>query len=680
MPTPSIQTLRTDAQQVLNLDSISAVRSVVAATLANANAGTPLNPNLTTQQLWNEFYQIVTQPKSDIESIIANQLMKFMYAPPAPGGLAGSGRVIFNKNGQLTTDPSFTWDDVLNNLAIGGNARTGSGTVGSPSHSFGSDTNTGAYNPGPDIWAVATNGVERFRIDASGNITASGTFTALGGENASAIRAAASDYAAVNFDGATSATRIASACQAIGTGDFSLWSRFRVPTANPSGNAGIFFLSDIDSSANRTNAFFGYFTSGGVLQVQRYGATTSDLRIAAISGFRSTYSGQVVDIVVTRTGATLKIYINGTDTAYTESTGGTAPAWSDTIVSSFFAVGCISGAANTIFSGRIYRSVVFNRALSAGDVTELITTGVNPADQWGTQTQAVGYNPAVLNGGFETNSLNASGTWATAVSGTSTATIDTSGSFSRTGTNAGKLTLDGSASYTSFLASNGSTTLLALAKRYRISIWARKGAASGACGIQFGPSAAGSIYGNSGLTLATTYSNTLVEVVTSVDGGLTIGRYSGSAALSEIYVDDVEVTRIGAIVDLDFTVGTGYQATDRSTNALHGTLFNGVEFTQPKQVAVLYATTNTNGNQQMLGTLAIPTNAIIEDIIVNSTGSATVSIGNVSAGTQIVNGASVVSGRQKLTLATPFSTTGNLWVNSNSTATLQFTILYTVAA
>ena len=72
--------------------------------------------------------------------------------------------------------------------------------------------------------------------------------------------------------------------------------------------------------------------------------------------------------------------------------------------------------------------------------------------------------------------------------------------------------------------------------------------------------------------------------------------------------------------------------------------------------------------------------AVIEDIICNSTGSATVSVGNASAGTQIVNGASVVSGRQKLTLATPFSTTGNLWVNSSTTDTLQFTILYTIAA
>lgn len=130
MPTPSIQTLRADAQQVLNLDSISAVRSVVAATLANANAGTPLNPNLTTQQLWNEFYQIVTQPKSDIESIIANQLMKFLYAPPAPGGAGADKQVIFNDGGVLAGDPQFLWNKTTNLLTVTGSATiTGDLTV-----------------------------------------------------------------------------------------------------------------------------------------------------------------------------------------------------------------------------------------------------------------------------------------------------------------------------------------------------------------------------------------------------------------------------------------------------------------------------------------------------------------------------------------------------------------------
>ena len=150
MPTPSIQTLRNDAQQVLNLDSISAVRSVVAATLANANAGTPLNPNLTTQQLWNEFYQIVTQPKSDIESIIANQLMKFLFAPPAPGGVGANGQVIFNDGGVLAGDPQFLWNKTTNLLTVTGSATiTGALTV---------DTTTLVVNPAgyPDRVGIGT--------------------------------------------------------------------------------------------------------------------------------------------------------------------------------------------------------------------------------------------------------------------------------------------------------------------------------------------------------------------------------------------------------------------------------------------------------------------------------------------------------------------------------------------
>ncbi len=130
MPTPAIQTLLTDAQQVLNLNSLSEVRATMAAALANANVGTPLNPNLTTQQLWDEFYLIVRQPESDIESIITNQLMKFLYAPPAPGGVGADGQVIFNDGGVLAGDPQFLWNKTTNLLTVTGSATiTGDLTV-----------------------------------------------------------------------------------------------------------------------------------------------------------------------------------------------------------------------------------------------------------------------------------------------------------------------------------------------------------------------------------------------------------------------------------------------------------------------------------------------------------------------------------------------------------------------
>ena len=42
------------------------------------------------------------------------------------------------------------------------------GTAAAPSIAFESDPDSGIYRPGADIWAVATNGAERIRIDSAG--------------------------------------------------------------------------------------------------------------------------------------------------------------------------------------------------------------------------------------------------------------------------------------------------------------------------------------------------------------------------------------------------------------------------------------------------------------------------------------------------------------------------------
>ena len=120
MATPSIQTLITQAQQVLNLKSSNEIRATLAAILANANVGTPLNPNLTTQQLWDEFYEIVRQPSDDIMSIITDQMMRMVFSPPAPGGAGADKQVIFNDGGVLAGDTKFLWDKNANRLDVDG--------------------------------------------------------------------------------------------------------------------------------------------------------------------------------------------------------------------------------------------------------------------------------------------------------------------------------------------------------------------------------------------------------------------------------------------------------------------------------------------------------------------------------------------------------------------------------
>ena len=165
MATPAIQTLLTDAQQVLNLNSLSEVRATMAAALANANVGTPLNPNLTTQQLWDEFYLIVRQPESDIESIITNQLMKFLFAPPAPGGVGANGQVIFNDGGVLAGDPQFLWNKTTNLLTVTGSATiTGDLTAARLIVTGGTIPTNGLWLPTTNTLEFAANSLAQYRI------------------------------------------------------------------------------------------------------------------------------------------------------------------------------------------------------------------------------------------------------------------------------------------------------------------------------------------------------------------------------------------------------------------------------------------------------------------------------------------------------------------------------------
>ena len=58
--------------------------------------------------------------------------------------------------------------------ASGATQNNALGTAVAPSYSFLNDTNTGAFSPGADIYAVATGGVERYRINAAGFIKSTG--------------------------------------------------------------------------------------------------------------------------------------------------------------------------------------------------------------------------------------------------------------------------------------------------------------------------------------------------------------------------------------------------------------------------------------------------------------------------------------------------------------------------
>ncbi len=462
----------------------------------------------------------------------------------------------------------------------------------------------------------------------------------------------------------------------LGQSDISLWVRFRVPSSPGTSNRGLMFLSDNTGYASANGPTLSLFvTSTGALE----GRITKDTvnywtRRVQLSSFVTSYAGQVVDVVFVRNvaGNTAALYVNGNAVGLESSSGTTPPNWNDTLVSGFLVVGRLESTG--IFNDRIYRAAVFNRALSAQDVADLIVNGVADADQWGTQTQIVG--ASVNNGGFETNSLNALGTWNNlGALGSSICSIDTSGLFSNSGSNAGKLTLDSSASFCGFNAANGSN-IATVGKRYRLAFFARKGASSGACGVQFGHSLASNAYGVTGTTLTTTHQRTVAEFV-AAHGTIALGRQSGSAANAEIYIDDVSLERIGAIVDLNLGEGAGLCFTDRSTNGLHGVGNGGVSHIVPGREGCVRIRTTASGNTQLGGAGIIPANARIRFITADAvSGTPTVTLGNASGSAQHIPSIALAAGFNELSPVARFNTTGNLWVNVSTTATVDWTVRY----
>lgn len=560
-------------------------------------------------------------------------------------------------------------------LGSGGNASvgtlnaSGAATLSSTLAVTGTSTFTGAMTANGNLTANANTTLGNAQTDI---ITINGQLQAREGELASSIRAAASNYAGVVFDGATLSTRVTSTLtgQNIGTGDFSLWSRFRVPELGLLGNnPGLIGIGPNSSDNGGNNSFRVGLLSTGSLYLRANdgsGVTTN----GDITGFVSAYTGQVVDLVITRTGSTLKVYINGTDTAYTG-----ALSASNSITSSYCSIG-IGSSSSAVFNGLIYRSVLFNRALSSADVSDLIETGVNPADQWGTQTQLM--NATTENGGFETAGAGGAdvfANWLETTSGTSTVNRDTSVFYA--GAASCRFDLDASGSAVNLTSSNINYVR---AKRFRVSCYARGTATSARVGVNVGEASfqpLGAVLDNS------SWQYRSLEFICG-SGGSTpaaINRYVGSNTGS-IWIDNVIVERIGAIVDLDFTVGIGYQAFDSSTNKLDGTLFNGVSWTQPTRMGFARGTLTANAGQQLLGTLAIPTDAHIDYVVVENVSagsSATFSMGTAPGTLTNILNAQPLGGNGTKTTFDPvdgFSSTGNLWCAWSAAGTVKVTVAY----
>jgi hypothetical protein len=431
------------------------------------------------------------------------------------------------------------------------------------------------------------------------------------------------------FDGTSGA---AANIGTIGTAPLTIGVKATIPA---SGTNMILAVTSSATTSATTSAFLIY-TYGTSLWVQ-LNSTIGNYLVGEIANAVTTYVGKTVDIVVVRASTgVVALYINGVATAPAfTSVGATPPAdWQATITGPYLLLGITSTAA--WYSGALSRPLAYNRALSAAEVLALYQSGAPAGADYGAAGVPAS-NTSIVTGDNSTFASD-TGYWTK-----SSATI---GSGSCTISSGGYILCGG---------------IFVLGKKYRYSI---------------------TLSSNSGSVLIFNGSNGQVTITGT---GTFTGEISTGASTGALYVFSAGGAAVltgfswfplGLLLAPDSNnAGAGLEWLDVSGNRAHIVLpTSGVSWSLPSsQQIVIEASTSTNGNQQLGGASLIDTNKQwrIQSWTVNcSTGTPTISLGNVSAGTQYNAAAVLAAGNNDIPLVTRFPSTANLWVNSNSTATL----------
>ena len=155
---------------------------------------------------------------------------------------------------------------------------------------------------------------------------------------------------------------------AIGTGDFTISGTFIVPPTAVT--AGINSLSASATTNNQARAFYMETRATGDIWFTLIGATTADFRSLRVASIQSTYANQLATVTFTRTGTTVAAYVTVAGVTATlsgsETTGGTPPAWSDTVTSTSTNIGF--NATTEVMAGPMYYAAVYSAVLNAAGI------------------------------------------------------------------------------------------------------------------------------------------------------------------------------------------------------------------------------------------------------------------------------------------------------------------------
>jgi hypothetical protein len=541
-------------------------------------------------------------------------------------------------------NPSVTTLTTSGVIAPGGSVHGANGTAANPSFAFNSDQDTGIYRIGANNIGVAAGGDKALDISSTG-VVATTTLADQGGTIAAQRNGLAPRQGLV-FDGTTGAS--CTLGSALTTDDFTLAHKLTVPLSAPATYTPLYGVS-ISGNYITNNSTLNVSLQTSAIRVIINNAAGSGGCYADIAGFVTAYAGKVVDVVVTRASGVVAVYFNGIAQTVTPIAYGSAPnSFAISIVGTQHTIGGTGGATNTVYSGNVTPIGIENRALSAAEVLALYQSSAPAGGDYAKQVAGT----ALITGN---SSTFASGVGSWVVQGAASIANTTN-----------KMSVTGVASATD--GTKISVFATSSPYKYRLSVTISNLVGGTTIGVlDQGANQVGSLVSGANI----------LEFTNSNGGGTNLFLVRGSSgAVTSFDVSAVTLTPLGLLLAPDSNnAGAGLEWLDVSGNRAHVVLpTSGVTWSLPSsQQIVVEASTSTNGNQQLGGASLIDVNKQwrIQSWTVNcSTGTPTISLGNVSAGTQYNVAAVLAAGNNDITLVTRFPSTANLWVNSNSTATL----------
>jgi hypothetical protein len=438
----------------------------------------------------------------------------------------------------------------------------------------------------------------------------------------------------------------------IGAGLYTVIAIVQMPSAPPAADRGIFIL-------NPDTGFNGVLLSdGGNFQLHSSASTTS--------ASAAPWLGQVVVLELRRTTVALELWVNGALLITHSGTG-----WDTTMQST---TQLRVGGAYTSgqrYTEAIYRVWLLPHLLTSADRDFLLIHGRLPDElQWGGATAA-----------YTSSFTSTADSW---VQNMGNAALTTTGNIDSVSGVDDTLRVTNTSGASLAMQLTRASTLV-VGKRYRVTLdyFAETGSGMAFLGLGF-----------AGLKMNTGDNVAIVEnswqtgrtfefVATQTAMFLCIfttaaGSSGGSiAAGKNLWLKNIAVTRLGPTVAQDYGVGCGNQVPDQSGNGYHATLVAPFSHLVQTRTGQVRQRVTASGNTQI--SAGIPTNARITGVTATAAGTVTLSIGNASGGTQVVNAQALSAGRQDVTLAGRFSSTGNLWANLSSGVQVDLTIHFEIA-